>query len=146
MALAFNAVTELVIGRAFIVANTLQTGFLEKVRENALAHELRKVGLLVSQQQNIAVYYDHVIVGAYTADLVVQNTIIVELKAVRALEPIHKAQCLNYLEATSLPLSLLINFGSPRLEIRRVINSPNSPRPIGVHLRTSACICGKFPE
>ena len=84
----------------------------------------RKVGLLVSQQQNIAVFYDNVIVGAYAADLVVQNTVIAELKAVRALEPIHKAQCLNYLKATGLPLALLINFGNPRLEIRRVINIP----------------------
>jgi GxxExxY protein len=119
-----NAITELIIGRAYVVSNTLRTGFLEKIYENALAHELRKVGLLVSQQQNISVYYDRIIVGVYAADLLVENAVIVELKAVRTLEPIHKAQCLNYLKATGLPLCLLINFGTPRLEIRRVINTP----------------------
>ena len=118
-----NTITEVVIGRVYKVANALRTGFLEKVYENALAHELRKVGLLVSQQQHIAVYYDNVMVGAYAADLLVQNTILVELKAARTLDPIHKAQCLNYLKATNLPLCLLINFGTPRLEIRRIINT-----------------------
>jgi len=63
-------------------------------------------------------------VRVYAADLLVENAVIVELKAVRTLEPIHKAQCLNYLNATGLPLCLLINFGTPRLEIRRVINTP----------------------
>ena len=119
-----NAITELIIGRAYVVSNTLRTGFLEKIYENALAHELRKVGLLVSQQQNISVYYDRTVVRVYAADLLVENAVIVELKAVRTLEPIHKAQCLNYLNATGLPLCLLINFGTPRLEIRRVINTP----------------------
>jgi GxxExxY protein len=119
----FNAITSFVIGRALVVSNTLRSGFLEKIYENALAHELRKAGLTVDQQHNISVYYDDVIIGVYTADLFVENAVLVELKAVRALDPIHKAQCLSYLKATGLPLCLLINFGSPRLEIKRVVNN-----------------------
>ena len=119
----FNAVTAFVIGRALVVSNTLRTGFLEKVYENALAHELRKAGFEINQQHNISVYYDGVIIGVYTADLLVENAVLVELKAIRALEPIHKAQCLNYLKATGLPLCLLLNFGNPRLEIKRMVNN-----------------------
>jgi GxxExxY protein len=118
----FNAITAFVIGRAFVVSNTLRTGFLEKIYENALAYELRKGGLAVSQQHNISVYYEGTVVGAYTADLLIEHTVLVELKAVRVLDPIHKAQCLNYLKATRLPLCLLINFGNSRLEIKRVVN------------------------
>jgi len=102
--------------------NTLGAGFLEKVYENALAHELRKAGLTACQQHSVEVRYDGIVVGSYTADLLVQNTVLVELKAARALEPIHAAQCLNYLKATGLLLCLLLNFGNPRLEIRRFAN------------------------
>jgi GxxExxY protein len=119
----FYALTQLIIGRALAVSNTLGAGFLEKNYENALAHELRKASLEVSQQQNIIVYYDNIIIGTYAADLLVENAILIELKAVRALDPAHKAQCLNYLKATGLSLCLLINFGSPRLEIKRVVNN-----------------------
>ncbi|MDR3530319.1 MAG: GxxExxY protein [Rhodopila sp.] len=117
-----NGISELIIGGALVVSNTLRAGFLEKIYENALAYELRKAGLTISQQHNIAVHYDGIIVGAYTADLLIENAVMVELKAVRALDPIHKAQCLSYLKATGLSLCLLINFGNPRLEIRRVVN------------------------
>jgi GxxExxY protein len=75
-----NAITELIIGRAHVVSNALRTGFLEKIYQNALAHELRKVGRLVSQQQNISVYYDRIIVEVYAADLLVENAVMVELK------------------------------------------------------------------
>jgi GxxExxY protein len=115
--------SEVIIGRAFVVSNTLGVGFLEKVYENALAHELRKTGLSVRQQYNTTVWYDGVVVGAYTADLLVENLVLVELKATKALDPIHNAQCLNYLKATGLPLCLLLNFGKPRLEIKRFANS-----------------------
>jgi GxxExxY protein len=117
-----NGLTERIIGCAFTVLNTLKSGFVEKVYENALAHELTKSGLMVSQQIAVNVHYDGVNVGAYTADLLVENAVLVELKAVRALDPIHSAQCLNYLMATGLPVCLLFNFGNPRLEIRRLIN------------------------
>jgi GxxExxY protein len=111
-----------IIGCALIVSNALGVGFLEKVYENALAHELRKAGLFVDQQHPIAVHYDGVVVGSYSADLLVEKTVLVELKAVTALDSVHRAQCINYLKGSGLRLCLLLNFGSPRLEIKRVVN------------------------
>jgi GxxExxY protein len=117
-----NGISERIIGCAYMVANTLGHGFLEKVYENALAHELRKAGLRVAQQHSIAVRYDGVVVGEYVADLLVEDFVVVELKAVKALDDIHVAQCLNYLKATDLSLAILLNFGSPKLEIRRIVH------------------------
>ncbi len=115
-----NPITEKVIGSAYKVSNILGPGFMEKVYENALAHELRKVGLSVKQQFPISVFYDGVNVGEYVADLLVEETVLVELKAAKSLEAIHEAQCLNYLKATGLRLCLLLNFGEPRVRIRRL--------------------------
>jgi GxxExxY protein len=117
-----EAVTEKIIGCAFAVANTLGSGFLEKVYENALARELRKAGLSVQQQFSVDVYYDSVRVGDYVADLLVENDVLVELKAVKVLDNVHLAQCMNYLKATGLKVCLLMNFGTPRIEIKRVLN------------------------
>jgi GxxExxY protein len=114
----FDSITERIIGCAFRVHNALGSGFLEKVYENALAHELRKSGLHVEQQRAIEVKYDGVIVGEYVADLVVEGAVIVELKAIKAVEDFHAAQCINYLTATSLPVCLLVNFGK-RVEVKR---------------------------
>jgi GxxExxY protein len=113
--------SERIIGCAYIVSNTLGSGFLEKVYENALAHELRKVGFAVLQQRGVSVRYDGIVVGEYAPDLLVDERVLVELKSVRALEDIHTAQCLNYLRATGLRLCILLNFGRPRVEVRRVI-------------------------
>jgi GxxExxY protein len=99
----------------------LGCGFLEKVYESALTIELRKTELLVAQQQVMEIRYDNVVVGTYVADLVVQGSVLLEIKAVKFLDEIHTAQCLNYLKATALPLCLLINFGRPRVEIKRII-------------------------
>jgi GxxExxY protein len=115
--------TEKVIGCAFTVSNTLGCGFLEKVYENALAHELRKAGPKVEQQHGINVYYDGQVVGEYAADLLVDGALLVELKAVKELDDIHLAQCLNYLRATNLRLCLLMNFAKPKVDIRRVANN-----------------------
>jgi GxxExxY protein len=115
-----NAITERIIGCAFKVSSALGPGFLEKVYENALTHELRKCGLKVEQQKRFRVFYDGVEVGYYDADLVVEEKIIVETKAVRALDDVHMAQCLNYLKATGLSLGLLLNFATPKLGIKRV--------------------------
>jgi GxxExxY protein len=115
-----NRLSEHIIGCAFQVLNTLGAGFLEKVYENALAHELRKTGLTIAQQQGITVKYDGVAVGEYNVDLLVEGTIIVELKAIKALDNAHTAQCLNYLKATGLHLCLLLNFGKSRFEIQRI--------------------------
>ncbi|TAN36006.1 MAG: GxxExxY protein [Verrucomicrobia bacterium] len=116
-----NQITEQIIGCAYTVGNQLGCGFLEKVYENALAHELHKVSLKVIQQHPVKVNYDGVVIGDYIADLLVEGCVMVELKAVKALDDIHLAQCLNYLKATGLQLCLLINFGNPRVEVRRVV-------------------------
>ncbi len=117
----YNPISEKIIGCAFTVSNTLGCGFLEKVYENALAIEIRNSRLTVEQQHSIQVLYNGAVVGDFVADLFVENKILVELKAVRALDDIHKAQCMNYLKATGLRICLLINFGTPRIEISRII-------------------------
>lgn len=110
-----------IIGCAFTVSNTLGIGFLEKVYENALAYELRECGLTVQQQHGIPVWYKAAKVGDYIADLVVEQAIMVELKAVRCLDGVHRAQCLNFLAASGLRLCLLLNFGNPKLQIERIV-------------------------
>ena len=115
--------TQRIIGCAYTVINELGCGFLEKVYENALAHELRKAGLTTECQKAVDVYYDGVIVGQYVADLVVEETVLLEIKAVRALDDVHLAQCLNYLKATGLKIGLLLNFARPRLEVKRVVHN-----------------------
>ena len=113
--------TEGVIGAAFEVAHALGAGFLEKVYENALAIELRKNGLKVEQQHPIKVFYDNQPVGDFSADLLIEDSVLVELKAARILDDVHAAQCLNYLKATGLKVCLLVNFGRPRVEIKRLV-------------------------
>ena len=115
-----DPLSERVIGCAFRVLNTLGVGFLEKVYENALAHECRKAGLKVQAQVPIAVHYDGIVVGDYAADLLIEDVLLVELKAVRVLDNIHLAQAFNYLKATGIPACLLLNFGNPKLEIKRL--------------------------
>ncbi|MCL1475431.1 GxxExxY protein [Argonema antarcticum] len=115
-----NRITEKIIGCAFTVSNTLGCGFLEKVYENALVHELRKAGLRVHPQYPIKVYYDGIVVGEFAADLLVEQLVLVELKAIRTMTEKDRAQCLNYIKATNLPLCLLINFGNPKVEIKRI--------------------------
>jgi GxxExxY protein len=111
-------ITELIIKAFYTVYNTLGYGFLEKVYRNALAIELRKLGLDVIPEARITVYYDGEVVGEYFADLSVAGVVIVELKAVKRLLSEHEAQLLNYLKATSYEVGLLLNFG-PKPEIRR---------------------------
>jgi GxxExxY protein len=84
--------------------------------------ELKKAGLDVQQQFPMAVTYDGSIVGEFVADVLVERALLLELKAVSNLEEVHFAQCMNYLKATGLPLCLLVNFGKPRIQIRRVVN------------------------
>ena len=115
-----DPLTEVVIGLVFKVANYLGSGFLEKVYENALAFELQGAGVAFEQQVPITVFYKDQVVGSFVADLVIAGRLLVELKACRALEEAHTAQCLNYLKATALPTCLLINFGTPKPQIRRL--------------------------
>lgn len=115
-----NLITEKIIGCAYTVSNSLGVGFLEKVYENALVHELRKAGIKLVQQEPIKVFYDGVVVGDYFADLIVEGCVLVELKACKALDQAHQAQSINYLKATGLRVCLLLNFGKSRLEIKRL--------------------------
>jgi GxxExxY protein len=116
-----DVLTEQILGCAYRVANELGPGFLEKVYENSLAHELRKAGLQVAQQVPLEVRYDGVVVGTYAVDLLVEGRVLVELKACKGLEDAHTAQCLNYLKATGHATCLLLNFGKPKIEIRRLM-------------------------
>jgi len=100
------------------VYHQLGYGFLEKVYENAMAMELRRGGLKVRQQARIDVYYEGEIVGEYLADLLVEDAVIVELKAARSILEEHEAQLLNYLRATPYEVGLLLNFG-PKADFRR---------------------------
>ena len=111
--------TEQIIGCAMQVHSILGPGFLESVYEKALAHELAKAGLHVEYQKPILVMYDGVVVGDFSADMFVENTVIVENKAVRDLHAANEVQLVNYLTATSVDVGLLLNFGSNRLQFKR---------------------------
>jgi GxxExxY protein len=117
----YNAITERIIGCAYKVASKMGCGFFEVCYENAMVHELRKAGLKVEQQVRLQVWYDNeIVVGEYVADLIVEGVVLIELKAIQALDSIHSAQCINYLAATRLPICLLINFGK-RVDVKRIV-------------------------
>jgi GxxExxY protein len=118
LSLKHTDITELIIKAFYIVYNALGYGFTEKVYGNALTLELQKLGLKADQEARITVYYDGQIVGEYSADLVIADSVIVELKAVKKLVPEHEAQLLNYLKATPYEVGPLFNFG-PKPEIKR---------------------------
>ncbi len=115
-----NDLTEQIIKAFYTVYNTLGYGFLEKVYITALLIELEKMGILAQHQGPILVYYDGKIIGEYFADIVVQECIIIEVKAVRNVLMEHEAQLLNYLKASKLEVGLLLNFG-PKPEVKRKI-------------------------
>ena len=117
-----NELSGLILGCAVTVAKKLKPGYLEKVYENALFHELSKQPIRVQRQVPLNVYYDGIVVGQFIADIVVAHTIILELKAADAIAEDNIAQALNYLTTTGLPLCLILNFGTPKLGIKRVRN------------------------
>jgi GxxExxY protein len=116
-----NQITETIIGCAYEIGNGLGCGFLEKVYENALMVSLTQARLEVRQQCPIAVRWKGAVVGEYFADLLVENSVVVEIKAVKGFDDIHTAQCLNYLKATGIRVCLLINFAKPKIEIKRIV-------------------------
>jgi GxxExxY protein len=118
MVFKYTDTTDKIINVFYTVYNTLGYGFLEKVYRNAMALELGKQGLATTVETPIRVYYDGQVVGEYFTDLLVADTVIVELKAVRHLAAEHEAQLLNYLKATPYEVGLLLNFG-PKPEIKR---------------------------
>jgi len=120
-ALEHAELTERIIGAAIEVHRRLGPGFIESIYENALVIEARKRGLRLRQQQPIAIEYDGIEVGKHILDLLVEDTIIVELKAVKNLEDIHFAIVRSYLRAAGRRHGLLLNFCKTTLEARRVI-------------------------
>jgi GxxExxY protein len=116
-------ITKTIIGCAFDVINELGSGFLESVYENALCIALRQKNLMALPQHPIKVYFRGICVGDFVADLLVENSVLVELKAVKAIAPEHQAQVINYLVATGIEVGLLINFGNPKLEYKRFTRS-----------------------
>jgi GxxExxY protein len=119
--------TSKIIKAYFKVYNKLGYGFLEKVYENALLHELRSMNLTCFSQVQIDVYYEKSRVGVYFADLLVESKVIVELKAAECLREEHEAQLINYLRATKLEVGLLLNFGTdPQFKRKVFLNSYKS--------------------
>jgi GxxExxY protein len=121
-------ITDAIINAFYTVYNTLGYGFLEKVYENSLAYELSKRGLQVRSQLPIQVYYDGQLMGEYFADLLVEDSVIVELKAVDILHPHHSAQLLNYLKATDIEVGLLCNFGPKPKFVRKIFTNDRKQR------------------
>ena len=115
----YSDLTEMIIGCAYRVYNNMGAGFLESVYEKCLAIELEKVGLESKFQAPIAVFYADTQVGSFVADIIVAGCVIIELKAVRTLNPVHEVQLVNYLAATKIPVGLLMNFGESKVEIKR---------------------------
>jgi len=119
----YQEITDRIICSFYNVYNGLGYGFLEKVYGNALLIELECCDLSVTPQSEIEVFYRNRIVGKYYADLVIENKIIVELKAVKTFLPEHEAQLLNYLKATDIEVGLLLNFGPTPKVIRKVFDN-----------------------
>ena len=117
--------TNKIIGAYYKVYNSLGYGFLEKVYENSLKIELQKLNLNVDQQNNIKVVYEGFEVGDYYADLIVEDLVIIELKAAEAICEQHEAQLLNYLKATEIEVGLLLNFGKEAKFVRKVFSNSN---------------------
>ena len=127
-ALKHSETTGAIIKAFYSVYNELGSGFLEKVYENALAIELRSLGLAVEQQKPITVHYRDVLVGEYFADLVVSGCVIVELKIAETISRAHEAQLVNYLKATKYEVGLLLNFGKTAEYKRRIFDiRPTEP-------------------
>ena len=121
----YKEITEKIIGCAYSVYNKMGFGFLESVYEKCLLIELRKAGLRAESQQAITVRYNGEIVGEFIADIVVEDTIILELKSVRRIIKAHEMQLVNYLVATGKPVGLVLNFGEEKVEVKRKVKDLN---------------------
>jgi len=120
MVLLYEELTKLILEACFEVSNELGAGFLESVYQNALLLALAQKGIKVEAQKPIALLFRGKNVGQFYADLLVDDKVIVELKAVKSILPEHKAQVINYLKATGIEVGLLVNFGIPKLEYHRL--------------------------
>jgi GxxExxY protein len=117
----YGELTEKIIGCAYRVYNKIGFGFLESVYEKCMLIELRKKDLIAEAQNPITVYYENEIVGEFVADIIVNDTVIIELKSLREIIKAHEVQLVNYLSATGKPVGLIINFGEKKVEIKRKI-------------------------
>jgi len=113
--------TKRIIAAAYQVYNTMGFGFLESVYEKCLLIELRKAGLQAESQKPIIVKYENEIVGEFKADVIVEDTVILELKSVRQIMQAHEVQLVNYLVATGKPIGLILNFGEQKVEVKRKV-------------------------
>lgn len=127
MELKHSLITGEIIKAFYQVYNSLGFGFLEKVYENALAMELGEAGFSVVQQKPISVYYKGMVVGEYYADLMVNDIVLVELKAASQIVAAHEAQLLNYLRATDIEVGLLLNFGEKPGHKRKLYTNDKKP-------------------
>lgn len=121
MALINEDLTKKILGVCFEVLNELGPGFLESVYQKALVLALLQAGLKVKEQVPLTVLFRGQVVGEFIADIVVEGVVILELKSGKALSPEHEAQLLNYLKATGMKVGLLVNFGRPKLEWKRLV-------------------------
>ncbi len=128
MELKYNDITEKIIGASFEVHKFLGNGFQEVIYQRALSYEFRKAGLDYAREIEQDIFYKDLDepIGTRRADFVVAGKVLVELKALTALDDVHMAQALNYLKAYKLEIGLLINFGSKSLEFKRLILTPKS--------------------
>lgn len=120
MPLLYEELTGKILAASFDVMNELGAGFLESVYEKALAIALCERGMSIKVQHPLMVSFREKSVGEFWADMLVEDKVLIELKAVKTLMPEHQAQLINYLKATRIPVGLLINFGNPKLEYRRL--------------------------
>jgi GxxExxY protein len=123
---AHEELTERILKCAYRVQNTLGCGFLEKVYEKSMMVALEREGLQAVSQVPLRVHFDGFLVGEYVADIVVDRTVLLEIKATEDNPGIYTAQVLNYLKATRLPVGMLLNFGRPKLYVRRLSLRQNS--------------------
>ena len=122
-----ESLTERVLAAVFEVSNTLGAGFLEKVYERAVLRKLSLRGISATVQASFAIAYKGQFVGEYFADILVENTLVVELKCVDRLANEHTAQCLNYLRASGKTICLLVNFQKPKVEWKRIVQGYQEP-------------------
>lgn len=114
-----------IIQAAYVVFNALGPGFIEKIYESAICEELSQRGHKIERQKRIPIYFKGKQIGIHVLDVLVDGRVILELKAVAEIAPIHKKQALSYLKATGLELALVINFGAHRLQSTRVVHTQN---------------------
>ena len=117
----YSELTEKIIGCAYSVYNKMGFGYLESVYEKCMLIELRKAGLKVESQKSLTVFYENETVGEFIADIIVNDTIILELKFAKQIIKAHEVQLVNYLVATGKPVGLILNFSESKVEVKRKI-------------------------